>query len=245
MEISFTSAPGFSPTTMTGATGMDQTPTPVIGFIVPGGPVRTDFTAIDGTGMKRTLSMSSPGPDLPSPLASVTELVCFLWPNTVLPPDHGVLLYWQITAAVAPQSPQQPPSSQPVASTGFELLGSLTPTTGESSKVFQTGWATHEQLLDIMNRNIPVMITFAFSIEPMSNIQNLEPPEHRIAANRMFVAQKIASDLFRYMRSFDTGTGSNNQHMVVPTNVFDRWLQRFENRFRRDPNFFLKAQEDE
>lgn len=228
MEISFTSAPGFSP--MTGAGAMDQTP--LCGFIVPGGPVRTDFACVDPQGMKRTLQMSSPG-DLPSPLASVTELVCFLWPGAQLPPDHGVLLYWQITAAQSPQQGMPPPS------TGFELLGALTPT--EPSRVFQTGWATHEQLLDIMSRNIPVIVTFALSVEPMAHIRNVEP-ENRVE-HRMFVAQKIASDLFTYMRSFDTG-GASNQQMVVPTNVFDRWLQRFESRFRRDPNFFLKSQED-
>lgn len=216
---------------MTGPGAMDQTP--VCGFIVPGGPVRTDFSSVDATGMKRTLQMSSPG-DLPSPLASVTELVCFLWPGTQLPPDHGVLLYWQITAAQSPQPGMPPPS------TGFELLGSLAPST-EPSRVFQTGWATHEHLLDIMSRNIPTVVTFALSVEPLAHIQNLEP-ENRME-HRMFVAQKIASDLFRYMRSFDTG-GTSNQQMVVPTNIFDRWLQRFEARFRRDPNFFLKSQED-
>ena len=223
MDVDFSSSPSFSPPTAS----MDH----LCGFIVPGGPVRTDFVPADATGMKRTLQMSSPG-DLPSPLASVTELVCFLWPGTQLPPDMGVMVYWQITAAQSPQPGMPPPSK------GFELLGALT--TSQPSHVFQTGWATHEQLLDIMSRNIPVVVTFGLSVEPLAHIQNLEP-ESRVE-NRIFVAQKIASDLFTYMRSFDTG-GAANQ-MVVPTNVFDRWLQRFEARFRLDPNFFLKSQED-
>lgn len=28
--------------------------------------------------------------------------------------------------------------------------------------------------------------------------------------------------------------------MVVPTNVFDRWFERFERKYRLDPNFMLK-----
>ena len=225
MDVDFTSAAGF--------TGTGNNVSPLCGFIVPGGPVRTDFTPADSAGTKRTLQMSSPG-DLPSPLASVTELVCFLWPGTTLPPGSGVMVYYQITAATSSQ-PGMPP-----ASTGFELLGALTPTS--SSNVFRTGWATHEQLLEIMSSNIPVVVTFGLSVEPLSNIENIEP-ESRVE-NRMFVAQKIASDLFTFMRSFDTG-GSGATQMVVPTNVFDRWLQRFEARFRSDPNFFLKSQSND
>lgn len=231
MDIDFSSASSFSPTAAAGRTDH------LCGFIVPGGPVRTDFAPVDATGMKRTLQMASPG-DLPSPLASVTELVCFLWPGTQLPQDHGLMVYWQITAA---QTPEQQQTGLPPPSTGFELLGSLTHRT--PSAVFQTGWATHEQLLDIMSRNIPVIVTFGLSVEPLDNIRNIEP-ENRVE-NRIFVAQKIASDLFTFMRSFDTGGSGSTSTMVVPTNVFDRWLQRFEARFRRDPNFFLKSQDDD
>jgi hypothetical protein len=42
------------------------------------------------------------------------------------------------------------------------------------------------------------------------------------------------------MQSFDTGAAGASQ-MVVPNNIFDRWFRRFENRFQRDPNFFLKS----
>jgi hypothetical protein len=55
------------------------------------------------------------------------------------------------------------------------------------------------------------------------------------------VAQKIATDLFHFMQSFDTGAVAGQ--MVVPNNIFDRWMQRFEARFKRDPNFFMKTQE--
>jgi hypothetical protein len=28
--------------------------------------------------------------------------------------------------------------------------------------------------------------------------------------------------------------------LQVPANVFDKWMQRFEDKFRRDPSFMLK-----
>jgi len=222
MDVDFSSAPAFSPPASNGVQ-------PLCGLFVPGGMVRSDFVYADATGMKRTIQMSSPG-DLPSPLASVTELACFLWPqNCPLPQDHGVMIYWQITGA-DPNVQQQP-------STGFELLGTLTP--DKPSQIFRTGWSEHEQLLDIMSSNIPVMVTFGLSIEPLASIVNVQGVDR--IENRMFVAHKIASDLFKYMQSFDTG-GSAGQ-MIVPTNVFDRWMKRFEVRFRRDPNFFLKTED--
>ena len=177
--------------------------------------------------------MSSPG-DLPSPLASVTDLSFFLWPGSRLPAENGLMIYWQISGLPDPNNPNIPPPS-----TGFELLGSLT--SERPSQVFRTGWSEHEQLLDIMNANIPVVVTFGISVEPLESIENVQIVDR--VENRLVVAQKIAADLFRYMRSFDTGGSGSHGQMIVPTNVFDRWMRRFEARFRRDPNFFLKAEE--
>lgn len=206
------------------------------GLIVPGGPVRTDFTPVDNTGLKYSLRLECPG-NMPLPLTSVTELVFFLLPNVPLPPDHGVMCYWQMEAAatslLASQCPQQA-----TVTTGFELLGAITP--NQPSVVFHTGWSEHEQAIEVSSRNTPVTITIGVSLEPLSNIQNMGALR---ADSRLFVAQKVAADLFKFMGSFDTGAAGGNQ-MVVPKNIFDRWFQRFENRFRRDPNFFLKQADD-
>jgi hypothetical protein len=231
---------------------MNQQP---FGLLIPGYPIRTDFVQIEPG--KFVLKLNCPG-DLAAPLASVTEVGLFLLPNIPLPPGHGVLSYWQITAVVSQQG-------QPPAATGYELLGPLL--AEKPSTVLQTGWAEHEQLVEISSTGVPVTVTIALSIEPIGNIENLAPKPER----RLFVAQKVALDLFRYMQSFDSGTGAPGQ-MVVPNNIFDRWLHRFEppllphsspthprliihsssthhpliihrfeNKFRRDPNFFLKG----
>ena len=200
------------PTTITSG---DATSTPplLLGFLIPGGPLRTDFQpAADA--LKWTLTLSCPG-DIPSPIAMVSEVVCCVL--SPLPPTHGILLYWQITCAT-----QQ---------TGFALLGSLTH--DQPSGVFRTHWSELELLP-------PLTVTLGVSMEPRDQIQNMVNPRDQWES-RLFIAQKIANDLFQYMQSFDTS--KQQGHLVVPHNIFERWMARFESRFRRDPNFFMKAQE--
>ena len=182
--------------------------------------MRTDFVPVDASGTKYSLTMQCPG-DLPSPLSSVSEMVCFLLPNASLPPTHGLMVYWQVES-----SGRQ---------TGFELLGSLTETC--PSAVLRTSWSQHDQVSAI-NPNTPATVTIGVSFEILREVHNQSADSWD---NRLFVAQKIATDLFHYMQSFDSGNTTGK--LVVPTHVFDRWLKRFEARFRRDPNFFMKHQD--
>ena len=93
------------PTTITTG-GITSIPPLLLGFLIPGGPLRTDFQPAAADATKWTLTLSCPG-DIPSPIAMVSEVVCCVL--SPLPVTHGILLYWQITCAT-----QQ---------TGFTLLG--------------------------------------------------------------------------------------------------------------------------
>ena len=200
---------------------------PGFGLIIPGAPVRTDFQSLTPT--QYSLALSSPQ-DLPvSLLRSVTDIVLFCTDasSSTIPPDCGVLCYWQLSCATE--------------STGFSLLGALAPGTSE---LFRTGWSEHEAVAAILQQQqqSTVVLTIGLSVEPLSQVQNVAAASNSTTDQRLQVAQHIALDLFRFMQSFDTGGGSGPQQqlMTVPKNIFDRWYQRFENRFRRDPNFFLK-----
>jgi protein Hikeshi len=201
-------------------------PRPVFGLIVPGFPVRTDFSPVTATQFSLTL------PDLP--LRTVTEMVLFATDvATSIPPDCGVLCYWQITRRAE--------------STGFALWGALT--AAQPSALFRTGWSEQESVASML-QNDPTTasaaaLTIGLSIEPWSQVQNVVGAAARldVTNHRLLVAHKIALDLFRFMQSFDTGASGSAQLMTVPKNIFDRWYQRFETRFRRDPNFFLKSNE--
>ena len=51
------------------------------------------------------------------------------------------------------------------------------------------------------------------------------------------------------MSSFErqSGTlanGNVQEYFLVPTNIFDKWYDRFEQKFDKDPNFFSKIQDN-
>jgi hypothetical protein len=222
-----------SPPQSFGAPPIERSQLSLLGLVVPGAPVRTDFQPADATGTKFTMKLTSPG-DLPSPLSIVNELCFFLLPGATLPPNAGILIYYQLEVSQNEQS-------------GFELLGSLTPPS-RPSDIFRTGWSEHGQFLSVGPNQVAI-VNIGISIEPMETVQNLTPSngENNLSVSsaatsrRPFVAQKIAQDLFNFMQSFDTGgVGAAGQNMVVPKNIFDRWWNRFEMKIKRDPNFFLK-----
>jgi Protein of unknown function (DUF775) len=206
---------------------------PAFGLIVPGKPLRTDFVAIDAT--KYALSFV-----LDVPLSTVRELVLFKMPSFAFPPGYGVLCYWQITAQTASGFGGE------TRSTGFEMFGALAD--AQPSAIFQTGWSEHEQLAELMaaatsaGPGTVLQVSIGVSLESLANIQNLGDAADRVQQGKLYVAQKVAEDLFQFMLSFDTGTADNQAMMVVPKNIFDRWFQRFKSRFQRDPNFFLRHQ---
>jgi hypothetical protein len=56
--------------------------------------------------------------------------------------------------------------------------------------------------------------------------------------DRHAFAHKIALDLFQYMNSFSQSGQSGM--MLVPTGIFDKWMERFDRKYRLDPNFMMK-----
>ena len=208
-----------------------QAPPPVqlFGLICPGCPVRTDFIPADASGLKFAMTLA-----LPVHPALVSDLVFFFLPGAIESiPQHGALLYWQATT-VTTGSPM--PLTE---TTGFELLGAISG--DRPSAVLRTSWGTNDLLAahaSSPNTNVNITITLGVSIEPLSNISNLQIAE-KGAEDRLDVAKKIAKNLFTFMQSFDDTNRPG--WMTVPTNVFERWLTRFENKSRVDPNFFMKG----
>jgi hypothetical protein len=144
--------------------------------------------------------------------------------------------YWQIVSTpVSPGMASTPFSPTTPTTTEFELVGAIA--NHKPSGVFRTGWATNETLSIAINSpcGSVVTINLGVSIEPQANITNIGAMPDKTT----HVAKNIALDLFNYMQSFDTGSGGQG-NMVVPKNVFDRWMARFESKFRLDPNFYNK-----
>ena len=78
----------------------------------------------------------------------------------------------------------------------------------------------------------------SFFFLSLETIQNLELMHSGVEDRREF-AHKIALDLFQYMTSFSQGT-QVGEMMVVPTNILDRWMERFDRKYSINPNFMMK-----
>jgi protein Hikeshi len=227
------------------------------GIIVPGKACITSFVPTDTTNTKFTLDLPfsflhQPESSSSTPSSStndndstqfmspfqISELTFFLLPNVTLPSNVGAMLYWSASIPGNPAS----------TTTGFELLGALTPT--KPTAIFQTRWRDNESLNHMIQSltggnssgiMVNITITLGVSIEPLENIRNLDILSRNHSLDSKNVAKKIALDLFNFLQSFDTGQAPNGW-MTVPTNIFERWFQRFERKVERDPTFFLKAQ---
>jgi len=202
----------------------------IFGLIVPGRNILTDFVPTDHTGTKFTMTLNFPCTSNEDSPFSVTDLVFFLLPNIHLPENRGASLYW--SAAVSGSS----------NASGFELLGALTPS--KPSAVYRTGWASHEALLSLSQSFSPsspygITITLGVSIEPLESIANLGISKGGVE-ERKNEGKKIAMNLYNFLQSFDDGGNARAGWMTVPTNVFDRWFKRFEEKLKRDPSFFMK-----
>ena len=52
------------------------------------------------------------------------------------------------------------------------------------------------------------------------------------------VVQAIALNLFQFLQSFSSG--SSQDSLAMPANLIDRWFTRFQEKFRKDPEFFMR-----
>lgn len=77
------------------------------------------------------------------------------------------------------------------------------------------------------------------SIEPGAEIIHKEGS--KLGAKEDF-SKRVGMDLFRFMQSFQTV--QMGDHVVVPANAFDRWVVRFQEKLKRDPDFLTRRAED-
>ena len=63
---------------------------------------------------------------------------------------------------------------------------------------------------------------------------------------RKTYAKCVAQNLYNFMNSYSSdfaniNTMNQSNYMVIPQDFLDKWLKKFEEKFRRDPNFITKT----
>ena len=81
------------------------------------------------------------------------------------------------------------------------------------------------------------VVQLGVALETMEMIQNVDLVSSGVD-DRFAFAHKIAKDLFLFMTSFTQPT-QIGEMMVVPTNILDRWIERFNRKYQMDPNFMV------
>jgi len=155
-------------------------------------------------------------------IASASEvpdvMVSMLPGSSLIAPDQAAVVYWSIDGV------------------DWSLLGALSHAT--PSGMFRTGWGT------LVAPGAAVRL--AVSVEPLETARNLGlGASGEAVEDRKAFAAAIARDLWNFLTSFSQAVPGSVQAsggmMLVPTTVLDRWIERFNAKFARDPNFMLKA----
>mmetsp|Transcript_8688 Transcript_8688/g.27291 ORF Transcript_8688/g.27291 Transcript_8688/m.27291 type:complete len:191 (+) Transcript_8688:219-791(+) len=180
------------------------------GLVIPGRPVVTEFEPVGAT--KLVATVPNPG--------DAGEVVFFLLAGAPLGASTSAVLYYTVDGVA------------------WSVIGAVS--ADKPSGVFKTPWS--EQLAG------GAVVQVGVSIEPTDSVANLQLAGSGVDERRAF-ARKIAQDLFTFLASFATTAHHAEQlrlqqHasdlLVVPTNVLDRWITRFDAKYERDPNFYLK-----
>ena len=77
------------------------------------------------------------------------------------------------------------------------------------------------------------------AVEPLANVANVAGALSRSDGDRLAFAQLVAMDLFVFLSSFAQPTPVGDR-LLLPPDAVDRWMRKFTERFRHDPNFLLK-----
>lgn len=196
------------------AAAAPQPQQPGLGVLAPGAELRCTWELL-GDG-RAVLTEPIPSAD------TVPDLVFFALPGCAMTTDNAAVLYWTADGA------------------NWSILGAVA--LGKPSALLRTGWGS------VLAPGSTVQL--AVSFEPMHVAANLglELLAAGGAEERRTFARAIARDLWNFLASFSQaapnagGVQSNGEMMLVPTSILDRWMERFDAKYSRDPNFMMKAE---
>ncbi|KAI8465157.1 MAG: hypothetical protein J3K34DRAFT_437891 [Monoraphidium minutum] len=87
----------------------------------------------------------------------------------------------------------------------------------------------------------PGGVQIGVSVEPLSDLSAKEGS--RLGA-KMDYARRVGLDLVRFMQSYPTQVVNGGEVMLVPPNVMNLWLNKFQAKFRRDPDFLTRQSDN-
>ncbi|CAI7623744.1 unnamed protein product [Penicillium glandicola] len=221
-------------------------PHTMFSVVVPGRPCLTDIVAIDSqpNGQATKFAFTIPLS------ASLSDIVVFFLPGTILPPNTGAAIYAQLP---------DPNTGQP---SDFRFIGALANekpsgifTVRPPGTLHRSEAEEEDDMLDEGGANSAAatgVMTLGISIEEAQNIAPqlaaLEAERPRGQASMALVplaagqrqvstkvlAQRIIGNAFNFLASFAENDKGQD---VVPLKSFHNWWAKFERRIEVDPTF--------
>ena len=103
------------------------------------------------------------------------------------------------------------------------------------SDIFNTSWSLKPDKAGC------AVVRILISLEAIATIAPLVEGR-KLTDIRQMYAKKVALNLFRFMESFNQNTGQYGELLMVPMDILDKWLRKFEHKFKFDPNFVLNTE---
>jgi hypothetical protein len=151
--------------------------------------------------------------DLPNP-GTVSNLTFFL--TQPIPDDYAAALSYSL-----------PPFAE------VEFIGAVA--NQRPSDILHTSWSFNPSV------NSQPFLRLLVSFEPITTIASLVEMKSSTDIRQTY-ARKLALNLFRFMESYNQNTGQYGELLVLPCDVLDKWLSKFETKFKYDPNFVLSTE---
>ena len=63
----------------------------------------------------------------------------------------------------------------------------------------------------------------------------------KVDINQEF-AKRVAKNLYNYLDSFNQNQDPNKNILVVPLNTLETWYDKFNQKYKLDPNFIMKTE---
>jgi hypothetical protein len=111
------------------------------------------------------------------------------------------------------------------------------------------GAVANEKSSDVYSTGFPFRLDFdtATSVKFCLRAQSFEEIATLVRSSdgQKEYAKLVAHNLYNFMMSFNNQTLLNNfdgkEYLVIPADVFTKWMNKFDEKYNKDPNFILKT----
>jgi Protein of unknown function (DUF775) len=156
--------------------------------------------------------------EIPNP-STISDVCIFLLPGISLPEGQGLGFYYKVGENVL-------------------TLGSLM--NNAYSSFIKTDWPTNPHFRDLAS------IMLGISVQSIADLANItQKSQTEDISKKISFVQLVARDISNYLSSFSTivpASLGGGERLVLPLDCIDKWLIKFEHKFRMNPLFLYTQQ---